>query len=181
MSAAISVDVRRTGKCFDASATLDLPAELPAVWATITTYDALPRFMPGIRQCNVVEHGGADDSGVERMVLHQIGEFRLLLLSQRIDVTLDVRQQPMHWAEARARSFDVGVLKVRALDAFEGRYDLKPHTARGKPRVQVLYTARIVLRVPPPPAIGSAAVRQNLRAQLQAIEREVARRMAGGR
>jgi hypothetical protein len=47
--------------------------------------------------------------------------------------------------------------------------------------VQVLYTARIVLRVPPPPAIGSAAVRQNLQAQLQAIEREVARRMAGGR
>jgi hypothetical protein len=181
MSELITVDVRRTGKCFDATATLDLPAELPAVWATITSYDALPRYMPGIRACKVVEQQAPDAEGIEHMLLEQTGEFRLLMLSQMIHVTLDVRQQPMHWTEARARRFDVGMLKVRALDAFEGRYELEPHTTRGKPRVLVRYSARIVLRVPPPPAIGSAAVRQNLLAQLQAVEREVARRMAADR
>jgi hypothetical protein len=38
------------------------------------------------------------------------------------------------------------------------------------------YTALIGLRLPPPPAVGSVAVRQNLSAQLEAVAREVARR-----
>jgi hypothetical protein len=38
------------------------------------------------------------------------------------------------------------------------------------------YTALIGLRLPPPPAVGSIAVRQNLAAQLQAVAKEVARR-----
>jgi hypothetical protein len=38
------------------------------------------------------------------------------------------------------------------------------------------YTALIGLRLPPPPAVGSVAVRQNLTAQLEAVAREVARR-----
>jgi hypothetical protein len=36
----------------------------------------------------------------------------------------------------------------------------------------------MVLRVPPPPGIGSMAVKQNLSAQLHAVAREVARRVA---
>jgi hypothetical protein len=34
------------------------------------------------------------------------------------------------------------------------------------------------LRVPPPPAVGSVAVRQNLAAQLDAVAHEVSRRSA---
>jgi len=50
---------------------------------------------------------------------------------------------------------------------------------RSAPRVQLRYTAVIGLRLPPPPSIGSMAVRQNLAAQLEAVAAEVARR--GGR
>jgi hypothetical protein len=44
------------------------------------------------------------------------------------------------------------------------------------PRTQVRYTSQIGLWLPPPPAIGSVAVRQNLAAQLEAVAKEVARR-----
>lgn len=180
MSVPIDLEVKRSGKRFDAQARLDLPADDLTVWGVITQYEALPRFMPGIRSCRITARHGTDAQGVERLALEQTGEFRLLMLSQTIRVTLAVEQKPMHWAEARAQRFEVSALNVRALDAFDGRYELRPHTARGKPRLELHYTARIVLRVPPPPALGSAAVRQNLLAQLQAIEREVARRTAGG-
>jgi phage baseplate assembly protein W len=178
MTVPIELDVRRTGKRFDAQARLDLPAESAVVWGVITQYEALSRFMPGIRACRVTSQQAAGADGIERLTLEQTGEFRLLMLSQTIRVTLDVHQRPMQWAEARAQRFEVSALNVRALDAFEGRYELKPHTTRGKPRVELHYTAKIVLRLPPPPAVGSAAVKQNLFAQLRAIEGEVGRRAA---
>jgi hypothetical protein len=43
------------------------------------------------------------------------------------------------------------------------------------------YTALIVSRMPPPPAIGSAAVRQNLETQLRAVVQESERRAAARR
>jgi len=74
-------------------------------------------------------------------------------------------------------SFELGLLKHRAIDVFEGRYELKPaKRGRGPPRTQLRYTALIGLCLPPPPAIGSLAVRQNLAAQLEAVAQEVARR-----
>lgn len=179
MTVPIQLDVRRTGKRFDVQARLDLPAEPAIVWGVITQYEALSRFMPGIRACRITSQQAAGADGIERLTLEQTGEFRLLLLSQTIRVTLDVQQLPMHWAAARAQRFEVSALNVRALDVFEGRYELKPHGTRGKARVELHYTATIVLRVPPPPAVGSAAVKQNLLTQLRAIEGEVGRRAAG--
>jgi hypothetical protein len=80
-------------------------------------------------------------------------------------------------AEVKAVRFDLGLFKRRAVDVFEGRYELAPLAARrSAPRTQLRYTAQIGLRLPPPPAIGSVATRQNLAAQLEAVAQEVARR-----
>jgi hypothetical protein len=178
MTDAVKVNVRRSGKRFEADALLDLAADELTVWQTITDYPALPRFMPGIRACRVLERkAGAGE--VEQLVVEQKGEFKMLLFAQSMEVLLDIEHQPMRVAEAKARRFDLGILKARALDAFEGRYELTPKTARGKgPRVELRYTGLIALRLPPPPAVGSVAVRQNLAAQLEAVAREVARRTA---
>jgi hypothetical protein len=179
MTDAVKVNVKRSGRRFEAEALLDLAADELTVWQTITDYPALPRFMPGIRACRVIERK-SDDGDVERLVVEQKGEFRMLLFAQSMDVLLDIEHQPMRVAQARARRFDLGLLKARALDAFEGRYELTPRPMRGGPaRVELRYTALIALRLPPPPAVGSVAIRQNLAAQLEAIAREVARRAAG--
>lgn len=176
MNGEVKVDVGRSGRRFEAEAVLDLAADARTVWETITDYDALPRFMPGIRTCRVIERKALADCG-ERLVVEQQGEFRFLLFAQSISVLLNIEHQLMRVAEAKAVNFDLGMFKRRAIDVFEGRYELTPLTSRrDAPRVQLRYTAVIGMLLPPPPAIGTLAVRQNLVAQLEAVAREVARR-----
>jgi hypothetical protein len=176
MTDEVKVDVRRSGRRFEAEAVLDLAADAQTVWDTITDYGALPRFMPGIRACRVVAREALAD-GSERLVVEQQGEFRFLLFAQAMTVRLNIEHQHLRVSEAKAVSFDLGLFKRRAIDVFEGRYELMPTGARRSPRrVQLRYTAVIGLRLPPPPAIGSVAVRQNLAAQLDAVAAEVARR-----
>ena len=47
----VKVDVRRSGRRFDAEAVLDLAADAQTVWDTITDYDEMSSFMPGIHAC----------------------------------------------------------------------------------------------------------------------------------
>jgi len=176
MTDRVTVDVRRSGRRFEAAAVLDLAADVRTVWETITDYDALPRFMPGIRACRVLERG-TTANGVENLVVEQQGEFRFLLFAQAMTVLLNIEHRRLRVAEAKAVRFDLGLFKRRAIDVFEGRYELTPVSARHTPaRVQLRYTAVIGLRLPPPPAVGSMAVRHNLAAQLEAVAEEIARR-----
>ena len=172
----VNVDVRRRGRRFEAEAVLDVAGDARTVWDTITDYDALPSFMPGIHACRVIERRALTKAS-EHLVVEQHGEFRFLLFAQAMTVRLNIEHQLFRVAVAKAESFDLGLFKRRAIDVFEGRYELTPLAARRKmPRTQLRYTAQIGLRLPPPPAIGSVAVRQNLAAQLEAVAREVDRR-----
>jgi len=176
MSGDVQVDVRRDGRRFEAEAVLDLAADAQTVWDTITDYAALPRFMPGIRACRVLERRALANAA-EHLVVEQHGEFRFLLFAQAMTVLLNIEHQPLRLAQAKAVRFDLGMFKRRAIDVFEGRYELTPlPKRRGAARTQLRYTALIGLRLPPPPAIGSVAIRQNLAAQLGAVAVEVARR-----
>ncbi len=172
----LKVEVRRTGRRFDASAQLELAADLATVWGAITDYPALPGFMPGIRACRVVQRT-AEGAHDERLVVEQEGEFRFLVFAQSMKVTLDIHHQARKLAVARATRFDLGLFKGSAINIFEGRYELTPLGGRGKAaRVLLGYSAVIGLRLPPPPGIGNMAVQQNLSAQLDAVGKEVLRR-----
>lgn len=177
MSDELKIDVQRSGKTFRAEAMMRLPAALETVWETITDYDALPRFMPGIRACRVLERE-APGPGLERLVAEQHGEFRFMLFSQAMKVRLHIEHQHLRMAEAKAVHFELGLLGRKAIDVFEGRYDLAPTPARrGAPAsVELRYRALIELHLPPPPAVGSLAVKKNLADQLQAVRDEVMRR-----
>lgn len=179
MTDAVTIAVQRSGRRFEAEAVLELAADAQTVWDTITDYGALSRFMPGIHACRVVERQTLADA-TERLVVEQRGEFRFLLFSQAMTVLLDIHHQPLQVAEAKAVRFDLGLFKRRAIDVFEGRYELTELKGRrGAPRVRLRYTALIGLLLPPPPAVGSMAVRQNLAAQLEAVAAEVLRRRGG--
>jgi hypothetical protein len=179
MSDIVKVQVQRSGRRFDAQAVLDLTAEAKTVWETITDYPALPRFMPGIRTCRITEQKNLPSSkgGGEHLVVQQEGEFRFLMFAQSMKVTLHIEHQPLRIAHARAVAFDLGLLKSAAIEIFEGRYEINPAGTPVQPgRVRLHYSAVIGLRLPPPPAIGSVAVRQNLETQLRAVAAEVTRR-----
>lgn len=177
MTDEVKVEVRRNGRTFVAEAVLDLGADVQTIWDTITDYGALPRFMPGIRACQVNERQPRAN-GDEHLVVEQQGEFRFLMFAQSMKVLLDIVHQPQRMAEAKAVRFDLGsIFTRRAIEVFEGRYELTPLVANAtSPRTHLSYTATIGLRLPPPPSIGNVAVRQNLVAQLEAVAREVARR-----
>lgn len=176
MSDEVTVEVRRSGRRFEAEAVLDLAADAQTVWETVTDYGALSRFMPGINACRVIQRQALAE-GDERLVVEQQGEFRFLMFAQAMTVRLNIENQHLRVTEAKAVSFDLGMFKRRAIDVFEGRYELTPLAARrGPARVQLRYSAVIGLLLPPPPAIGSVAVRQNLAAQLKAVAAEVVRR-----
>jgi hypothetical protein len=176
MSDHVKVEVRRSGRRFDAKAVLDLAADPQTVWDTITDYHGLPSFMPGIHACRVIERQTISKEA-EHLVVEQHGEFRFMLFTQAVTVRLNIEHRLHRVAEARAVSFDLGAFKRRAIDVFEGRYELTPRTRPGSvPQTQLRYAAVIGLRLPPPPAAGTIAVRQNLAAQLQAVAQEVAHR-----
>lgn len=182
MSEAVKVDVQRSGKRFTAEAVLNLTADAATVWQTITDYPALPSFMPGIRACRVIERQSTGKGAAlrERLVVEQQGEFRFFMFAQSMDIVIEIDHEPMRVAAARATRIEIGLLKDKALDAFEGRYEIVPLAGKRAAGVQLRYSALIAMRVSPPPGIGSTAVRQNLSAQLQAIAAEVARRAAAG-
>ena len=172
----LKVDVLRRDRRFEAEALLELAADVQTVWDTITDYDALPGFMPGIRACRVLERRALTKT-TEHLLVEQQGEFRFLLFAQPMTVLLNIEHHRLRVAEAKAVRFELGLLKGRAIDVFEGRYELLAATGRrGAARMQLRYTALIGLRLPPPPSIGSMAVRQNLTAQLEAVAGEIARR-----
>jgi Polyketide cyclase / dehydrase and lipid transport len=172
----MKLDVRRSGRRFEAEAVLDLAADAQTVWDTITDYDELPNFMPGIRACRVIERR-MPTQATEHLVVEQHGEFRALLFAQTMTVRLSIEHQLLRVAEAKALSFDLGLFRRRAIDVFEGRYELTALDARpGAPRTLLRYRALIGLRLPPPPVVGSLAIRQNLSLQLAAVAREIARR-----
>lgn len=168
--------MQRSGRRFEAEAVLDLAADAQTVWDTITDYDALPRFMPGIRACRVIERRALTQAA-ESLVVEQHGEFRFLLFTQAMTVRLTIEHDLHRVAQAKAVSFDLGLFRRRAIDVFEGRYTLTPLGGRrNAAQTRLRYTAVIGLRLPPPPAIGDVAVRQNLSAQLEAVAHEVGRR-----
>lgn len=172
----VRIEVRKSGRTFEAEALCVVQASAATVWETITDYPALPTFMPGIRACRVVERSSLGRQA-ERLLVEQEGEFRFIMFSQSLKVRLDIEHREQRIASARALSFDLGLLKDRALDVFEGRYELQPGAARGP--VELRYSSVMVSRYPPPPGIGSIAVRKNLEAQLRAVVGECERRGAG--
>jgi len=178
MTDEVQVDVRRSGRRFEAEAVLHLAADAQTVWDTITDYPGLPRFMPGIHACRVVERTpGA--SGAERLVVEQQGEFRFMMFAQSMKVRLNIEHDHLRMSEAKAVSFDLGLLRRRAIDVFEGRYELTPATGRRNALgLRLRYSAVIGLRLPPPPAVGSMALQQNLATQLNAVAAEIGRRHA---
>jgi hypothetical protein len=171
----VRVDVRRRSRTFEAEAVCQVQAAAATVWEAITDYPALPTFMPGIRACRVVERLPVGRNS-ERLLVEQEGEFRFMRFAQPLKLQLEIEHEGRRVAFARALSFDLGVLKGRALERFEGRYELQPGPARGP--VNLRYAALIVSRLPPPPGIGTVAVRHNLEAQLRAVVDECERRAA---
>ncbi len=139
-------------------------------WAALTDYERLPQFMPGIEKVRVLSR--SDEGGRQRLRVEQSGELRVLFFRQRVDVLLDVMQEPRTRVESvavppSARSDDSGV------KSFEASYTLNRVADDG---VRLAYRARFVPDFRLPPLLDGWLVRRTLRAQFDAMLGEIERR-----
>lgn len=139
-------------------AQLDAPAEL--AWQTLTDYDHLADFVPGMQRSRVLSRNGP------LAVVEQVGMARFLFVSIPIEVTLATTERPPDAIEARMTK---GNLK-----RLEGVYRIEPRAGGG---VRVSWNG-LIEADSMPPLIGELLMRSAIEDQFRGMVREIERRDA---
>lgn len=159
----VGVEATRRGAAVEVRAHALLEASFDTVWDTLTDYDHLAEFIPGIRSSRVVgRRGGA-------LIVEQEGEARFLFISYPITATLLATAR-------RPVAIDVRVLKGN-LRRLEGGYRLAP-AAAGK---IALRWEGLIEPESLPPLLGVLVMRASIEDQFTGMVREIERREAGRR
>jgi ribosome-associated toxin RatA of RatAB toxin-antitoxin module len=154
----ISVETARRDDALEVVCRAMLDAPLDLVWRTLTDYDRLAEFIPGMRASRVVERRGAVT------VVEQTGEARFLFLTFPLEVTLASTERAPY-------AIDVRMLKGN-LKRLEGAYRIEPQ-AGGK--VLLTWTGQIEA-LSMPPLLGEMLMRASIEDQFRGMVREVERR-----
>jgi len=174
--AAPSVTVERDGDTYRVHASADLAAAPRVAWDTITDYERLPEFVPGVARSHVLSR--TTSSAGERLVVDHAGVLRFLFFSRPVRVRLLVEQEPYTKVVARAGGADAAPAAGSTVRTFLGRYDLTVIRAGARAGVRITYAAEIVLTEPLPRWIGAWPIRQMMREQFEAMLNEIMRRQA---
>jgi ribosome-associated toxin RatA of RatAB toxin-antitoxin module len=159
----VTIHAEKRGDAVAIEARALLAAPLPLIWATLTDYDRLSTFVPGMHASRVIErHGSA-------AVVKQLGEAGFLFLTRPIDVVVESLEKPPHVIEIHVLS---GNLKQ-----LDGRYHIEP--SAGMPGQFVLrWSGLIEPEDKLPPLIGVPLLRLNIGNQFRGVVREIERRAA---
>ncbi len=159
-AATVEVKTSHVGDVVSVRAQATLVAPLEVVWGTLTDYERLPEFVPGLKKSKVIARNGPV------VTVQQSGEARFFFTSMPIEVTLESTEAPPN-IEVRRLSGN-----IKRLD---GRYETQ--VIEGSP-VQVVL--RWIGSVEPenglPALIGEAMVRRQIRQQFAGMVREIERR-----
>ncbi len=167
------IEVARDGAAYVVRAAVDLTADRRTAWHTITDYEHLPQFVPGIQSAQVLARSGG--GGTERLLVEQTGEFRFFWYAQPVRVWLDVRHDAPVRVEARS-VLPSGVDRSRStVREYEGSYRL---TVIDASRTRLAYEARFEPSQALLPVLGDYVVRRTITEQFRALADEVERRAA---
>ena len=159
-AAEVSVETTRRDEALEVVCRAVLAAPADLVWQTLTDYDRLAEFIPGMRRSRVIERRGA------LSVIEQSGEARVLFLSFPIEVTLSSLERPPHAIEA--------VLLKGNLKRLQGVYRIEPRDGG-----RVVLTWEGVIEVEGmPPLLGEIVMRGSIEDQFRGMVREIERRAA---
>jgi ribosome-associated toxin RatA of RatAB toxin-antitoxin module len=156
----VVVEALRKGEFIEVRAHATVEAPLSIVWATLTDYDRLPEFIPGLRKSKVISRKGPS------VVVEQSGEARFLMFTFPIDVTLEAVEHPPSSIKVRALSGN--------LRHFEGGYQVEP--VPGSNRIGLRWVGTIIPDVSLPPLIGEVVMRMRIEDQFVGMVREIERR-----
>ncbi len=155
---ALSVEATRRGSAVEIRAFALVDASYGTVWSTLTDYNRLTEFVPGMKSSRVLEQRG------DAMVVEQVGEARFLFFSFPINVTVISTARP-------PVAIDVRLLKG-SLRRLDGGY-----------RLEQIAPGKIALRwiglIEPeslPPLLGTLVMRATIKDQFTGMVREIERR-----
>lgn len=163
----IAVETQRRGAAVEIAARATLRAPLALVWQTLTDYDRLSAFIPGMHRSRVLERRGPT------AIVEQVGEARILFFSFPIEVTLASLERPPYAIEVR-------MLKGN-LKRLSGGYRIEPAPAGARGALLLRWEGVIEPATPLPPLLGEAIMRANIEDQFVGMVREIERRDAARR
>lgn len=170
------VEVHRDAAAYVVRAQAELKADRRTAWFTVTDYERLPQFVPGLLRVQVLARSGAD--GAERLLIEQEGELRLLWFAQPLRVWLDVRHLAPLRVEARS-VLPSGIGRERpTVRDYEGSYALSVVDAG---HTRLVYEARFEPAQSLLPLLGEYLVRRTITEQFRALVEEIERRGAAQR
>ena len=155
------VDTSRNGDLIEVRAQATINAPLPVIWGTLTDYDRLPDFIPGLKKSRVIARKGATTT------VEQSGEARFLFLSVPIEVTLESTERPPYLEVRRI----AGTLRH-----LQGRYETE--VLADPTQVRLRWIGSIMPEADLPPLIGVALMRLLIEQQFVGMVREIERREA---
>ena len=156
----VSVEATRRDAAVEIRAYALLEASFDTVWGTLTDYDHLAEFIPGLGSSRVA--GRRDGS----LIVEQVGSARFLFFTYPISVTLLATAR-------RPSAIDVRMLHGN-LRRLEGGYRLE-QAAAGK---IVLRWAGLIEPESLPPLLGVLVMRASIEDQFTGMVREIERREA---
>jgi ribosome-associated toxin RatA of RatAB toxin-antitoxin module len=139
-----------------------LEASPEVIWQTLTDYNRLAEFIPGMRRSRVLERRP------DGVVVEQSGEARFLFFSVPIEVTLAATERPPGTLEVR-------MLKG-SLKRLEGGYRIEPQPGG---RVRLSWRGLIEADAMPP-LLGELLMRGAIEDQFRGMVREIERRAREG-
>jgi len=154
----VSTDIGLTGIRIHAMSTVH--ADPKIMWDTLTDYNRLASFVPGMALSRVVSPDNARTKLVE-----QKGQGGLLAYVLPDHVILALDERPYHYIGFRSVSGLVSTLRG------EWMIDGKSNP------VKLTYRAYILPLLPPPPGLTDVYVQEEIRLRLDAVAREAERRM----
>jgi ribosome-associated toxin RatA of RatAB toxin-antitoxin module len=155
-----SVETARRGDAVEVRAYALLRADFATVWGTLTDYDRLAEFIPGMRTSRIVGRSRTD------LIVEQRGESRFLFFAVPIEVTVRATARPPH-------AIDVRLLEG-SLKRLEGGYRIEPS---GAGRIALRWEG-LVEPASLPPLLGELLMRASIRDQFSGMVREIERREA---
>ena len=154
----VTVEAQRRGEALEVACRATLVAPVELVWQTLTDYNRLAEFIPGMRRSRVIA------TRADGVVVEQSGEATFLFLSFPIDAVLVAVERPPHAIDVR---MEKGNLK-----RLEGGYRIEP--LRGG-RVRLSWRGLIEAESLPP-LFGEIILRAAIEDQFRGMVREIERR-----
>jgi len=159
----VVVHAWRLGDAVQVRAQASVIAPQALIWRTLTDYDRLAEFVPGISQSRVLERRGSTST------VAQVGTAHLWFFTYRIEVVVESSEQPPD-------AIGIRLLKGN-LKQLDGRYQIDQ--VEGKEGEFLLtWSGVIEPALPVPLLIAMPLMRANIAEQFAGMVREVERREA---